>query len=114
MSEKQNNQSYEEQVSFGEDTMVASKNETSVSEPPMFKVLLHNDDYTPMDFVVEILQNYFNKNKEIASKIMLDVHEKGVGVCGVFPFEIAETKQALVSARARQMDFPLKCTMEEE
>ena len=114
MASNQEDHNIKEDFSADGDAMVASKNETEVGEPAMFKVLIHNDDYTPMDFVVEILQKYFNKNKEIASSIMMDVHEKGVGICGVFPYEIAETKKMLVSAKARQMEFPLKCTMEKE
>jgi len=88
------------------------KDETD--EPPMYKVLLHNDDYTTMDFVVEILILVFNKPPEEAVEIMLNVHRKGIGVCGVYTFEISETKVETVHALAREHGFPLKCTMEKE
>jgi len=87
--------------------------EEELKEPPKYKVLLHNDDYTTMDFVVDILMRVFHKNKEEAVAIMLNVHKKGVGVCGIYPAEIAETKVALVHKMARKKGFPLKCTMEE-
>jgi len=87
--------------------------EEELKEPPKYKVLLHNDDYTTMDFVVDILMRVFHKSKEEAVAIMLNVHKKGVGVCGIYPAEIAETKVALVHKMARKKGFPLKCTMEE-
>jgi ATP-dependent Clp protease adaptor protein ClpS len=83
-------------------------------EPPLFKVILHNDDYTTMEFVVAVLVEIFHKSAEEAALIMLSVHEKGVGVCGIYPRELAETKAALVRARARRKGFPLKCTLEAE
>lgn len=83
-------------------------------DPPMYKVLLHNDDYTTMDFVVEILKGVFNKSTEDATKIMLKVHVEGVGVCGVYTFEVAETKLNTVHVIAAERGFPLKCTMEVE
>jgi len=83
-------------------------------EPPMYKVLLHNDDYTTMDFVIEILIIVFNKPPEEAVEIMLNVHRKGIGVCGVYTYEISETKVETVHALAREHGFPLKCTMEKE
>ncbi|GAB6887487.1 ATP-dependent Clp protease adaptor ClpS [Desulfothermus okinawensis JCM 13304] len=92
-----------------EDTLI----EEELKEPPKYKVLLHNDDYTTMDFVVEVLMKVFHKTKEEAVAIMLNVHKKGIGVCGVYPAEIAETKVALVHKMARKEGFPLKCTMEE-
>lgn len=85
-----------------------------VREPKLYRVLLHNDDYTTMEFVVLILVDIFHKSAEEASDIMLSVHEKGVGVCGVYPREIAEFRIAQVAKRARQAGFPLLCTMEEE
>jgi ATP-dependent Clp protease adaptor protein ClpS len=81
--------------------------------PPLFKVLLLNDDYTPMDFVILILQNFFGMTLEKATQIMLHVHTQGVGVCGVFPKDIAETKVAGVNDYARSQQHPLLCTMEE-
>jgi len=83
-------------------------------EPPMYKVLLHNDDYTTMDFVVEILILVFSKPPEEAVEIMLNVHRKGIGICGVYTYEISETKVETVHALAREHGFPLKCTMEKD
>ncbi len=85
-----------------------------VKEPKKYKVLLHNDDYTTMDFVVDILVTIFQKNMNQATAIMLAVHEKGLGVCGVYSAEIAETKVAQVHNKARKAGFPLRCSMEEE
>ena len=81
--------------------------------PPMFKVLLLNDDYTPMDFVVQVLETFFAMNREKATQIMLHVHTRGVGVCGVFTREIAETKVMQVNDFSRSHQHPLMCTMEE-
>lgn len=85
-----------------------------IDEPSMYKVLLHNDDYTTMEFVVEILMLVFNKSPEDAVRIMLNVHQKGIGICGVYTYEVSETKVNSVHALARQYGFPLKCTMEKE
>ncbi len=82
--------------------------------PKRYKVLLHNDDYTTMEFVVHVLKVVFGKNENEASVVMLMVHQKGVGACGVYTAEIAEAKVALVRHLARKNGFPLKCTMEEE
>jgi len=79
----------------------------------MFKVLLLNDDYTTMEFVVEILEKFFQKSLEEATRIMLHVHYKGAGICGIYPKEIAETKVSLVIDYSRKHEFPLQCTMEE-
>lgn len=81
--------------------------------PPLFKVLLLNDDYTPMDFVVAVLQRYFSKDLEQATLIMLKVHREGVGVCGVYPRDIAASKVEQVNAFSRQHNHPLACVMEE-
>ena len=86
--------------------------EDEVKEPNMFRVLLHNDDYTTMEFVVYILMVVFRKPVDEARQIMLNVHRQGVGICGVFVFEIAETKVETVNRMARQNGYPLKCTME--
>jgi len=83
-----------------------------VKLPPMYRVILINDDYTPMDFVIEILINFFRMSHDRATQVMLHVHTKGKGVCGVFTFEIAETKVAQVNEYSRQSEHPLKCTME--
>lgn len=85
----------------------------STRPPPMYKVLLLNDDYTPMDFVVVVLQKFFGMDRERASRVMLQVHREGMGVCGVFPKDIAATKVELVVAYARQHQHPLACVMEE-
>jgi ATP-dependent Clp protease adaptor protein ClpS len=85
----------------------------NVKEPSMFKVLLLNDDYTTMEFVVEVLMQVFAKTLEAATEIMLNVHQKGIGVCGVYPLEIAETKVDAVHSLARERGFPLRCTLEE-
>lgn len=83
-------------------------------KPSMYKVLLLNDDYTPMEFVVHILENIFNKNKQEATDIMLHVHRRGVGICGIFTYEVAETKVQQVMDFARANEQPLQCTMEKE
>jgi ATP-dependent Clp protease adaptor protein ClpS len=94
------------------DTGVIDKAE--IKEPSFYKVLLLNDDFTPMDFVTHVLQKFFNKGPEEAKKIMLDVHQAGKGVAGVFSFEVAETKVFLTNNLAKQNKYPLKCTMEKE
>lgn len=96
----------------GTDTAVVTRSETEIKEPSMFKVLLHNDDYTPMDFVVQVLEEIFHFDNLQAQKVMMDVHLKGMGCCGVFPFDIAETKVALVMDAAQENEYPLKCSME--
>ncbi len=85
-----------------------------ITEPPMYKVLLHNDDYTTKAFVVEILIAIFNKSIDEATRLMWQVHRAGVGVCGVYPYEMAETKIKLVTKIARENGFPLKASMEQE
>ncbi len=85
-----------------------------VDEPPMYRVLLHNDDYTTMEFVVEILMSVFNKSPEEAVRIMLNVHRNGIGICGVYTCEVSETKVNTVHTLARERGYPLKCTMEKE
>lgn len=94
-------------------SVVIEKKAASKLKPPQqFKVLLHNDDYTAMDFVVAVLQGVFNHSESSATRIMLHIHNNGVGVAGVFPFSIAETKVAKVTALAKEAQFPLLCTME--
>ncbi|MEE8551832.1 MAG: ATP-dependent Clp protease adapter ClpS [Desulfobacterales bacterium] len=93
---------------------VTSESKDEVREPSMFRVLLHNDDYTTMEFVVEILTIVFNKSPEEAVEIMLNVHRKGIGICGVYTYEVSETKVNIVHVLARENGFPLKCTMEKE
>jgi len=84
-----------------------------LKKPPLYRVVLLNDDYTPMDFVVQILQKIFSMDRSTATRIMLQVHTKGKGVCGVYTYEIAETKVAQVTGLAQQHQHPLLCTMEE-
>jgi ATP-dependent Clp protease adaptor protein ClpS len=81
--------------------------------PRMYRVLLHNDDYTTMDFVVEILISVFHKPAAEATRIMLDVHKRGVGICGVYTYDIAMTRVAMVHQLARKREFPLKCSLDE-
>jgi ATP-dependent Clp protease adaptor protein ClpS len=87
---------------------------TRTKKPSMYKVLMLNDDYTPMEFVVDVLQNIFQKTREEATKIMLHVHQKGVGVCGVYTYEVAETKVTQTVDYARKNQHPLQCTLEKE
>ncbi|MGD9300195.1 MAG: ATP-dependent Clp protease adapter ClpS [Desulfobacterales bacterium] len=93
---------------------VSSETDQDVEEPPMYKVMLLNDDYTTMEFVVEVLMYIFQKSMEEATRIMLNVHRSGIGVCGFYPYEIAETKVNAVETLARENGFPLKCIMERE
>lgn len=83
-----------------------------LKQPPLYKVIILNDDYTPMDFVVEVLQKFFSMNQEKATQIMLHVHTRGMGVCGVFTRDVAETKVHLVNSYSREYQHPLLCTME--
>lgn len=95
-------------------TAIVAERKPELRKPSLYKVLIHNDDYTPMDFVVMILETYFGKDKVAATEIMLAVHHKGVGTCGIYPFEIAETKVMQVMESAREHEHPLQCTMEKE
>lgn len=96
------------------DVGIAVKTRSKTTRPSMYKVLLLNDDYTPMEFVVHILERFFGKNQEEATQIMLHVHTKGVGLCGVFTYEVAETKAAQVMDLARQHQHPLQCSIEKD
>ncbi|MCG8529117.1 MAG: ATP-dependent Clp protease adaptor ClpS [Desulfovibrionales bacterium] len=87
--------------------------EECVKEPRKFRVLMHNDDYTTMDFVILVLVEVFRKTTQQATQVMLSIHEKGVGECGIYTAEVAETKIAIVRGRAKEAGYPLKCTMEE-
>lgn len=87
--------------------------EEEVREPRQYKVLLHNDDYTTMEFVVHVLVNVFRKNESEATQIMLNVHNNGVGICGVYTSEVAELKVSLVHRLAKENGYPLRCSMEE-
>ncbi len=96
------------------DAALALKTKPKTEKPPLYKVLLLNDDYTPMEFVTHILQRFFGIREELAQQIMLTVHMKGLAVVGVFPHEIAETKVTQVMDYARRHQHPLQCTMEKE
>jgi ATP-dependent Clp protease adaptor protein ClpS len=100
----------------GDDTGlgVATKTRTKTAKPALYKVLMLNDDYTPMEFVVLTLQRYFKMSIEDATRVMLAVHQRGVGVCGIFTYEVAETKVTQVIDFARQHNHPLQCTMEKD
>lgn len=100
----------------GEDrqTGLLLKPRPKTKKPAMYKVLLLNDDYTPMEFVVHILERFFNKNRQEATDVMLHVHRRGVGICGIFTYEVAETKVQQVMDFARANEQPLQCTMEKE
>jgi ATP-dependent Clp protease adaptor protein ClpS len=93
---------------------VVQETRPKLQKPRLYKVILLNDDYTPMEFVVVVLERFFQKNREEATRIMLHVHQKGVGVCGVFTREVAETKVRQVLAFAQESKHPLQCTMEPE
>jgi ATP-dependent Clp protease adaptor protein ClpS len=95
-------------------TGVITRAEPKTKKPSMYKVLLLNDDYTPMEFVVHVLQSFFSKTVEEATRVMLHVHQKGVGVCGVYTYEVAETKVTQVMDFARKHGHPLQCTMEKD
>ena len=95
-------------------TTVVTKPRPKTKKPAMYKVLMLNDDYTPMEFVVHVLQKFFNKNGDDATRIMLHVHQHGVGECGVFTYEVAETKVTQVMDFARKHQHPLQCVMEKK
>ena len=96
----------------GSDTGVVVRTKPKTKKPAMYKVIMLNDDYTPMEFVILVLERFFNKTSEEATHIMLHVHQKGVGVCGVFTYEVAETKVQQVMDLAKQHQHPLQCTLE--
>lgn len=109
-NDSNNDNEYEESQQTG----LLLKPKPKTKKPSMYKVLLLNDDYTPMEFVVHILERFFGKNKQEATDIMLHVHRRGVGICGIFTYEVAETKVAQVMDYARSQEQPLQCTMEKE
>lgn len=98
----------------GTETGTVTKTRPKTKRPSLYRVLLLNDDYTPMEFVVLVLQDVFNKSREEAMQIMLHVHQKGVGECGVYPYEVAETKVTRVMDTARKNQHPLQCVMEKQ
>jgi ATP-dependent Clp protease adaptor protein ClpS len=97
---------------YKDDTLLEAQR-SKLQPPPMFKVMLLNDDYTPMEFVVVVLQKFFGMSREKATQVMLKVHREGIGVCGVYPHDIAHTKVQQVAAYARRHQHPLQCVMEE-
>ncbi len=97
----------------GDKELLVQSSRPKLKKPPMFKVILLNDDYTPMDFVIEVLQSHFHMNQEKATQVMLHVHTRGMGVCGVFTRDIAETKVTQVTEYSRLRQHPLLCSMEE-
>lgn len=94
--------------------VIKPKSEQKLARPPMWKVVLHNDDYTTQEFVVAILRGIFHRSEEEAVTIMLHVHRNGIGIAGIYPYDVAETKVERVRALAREREFPLLCTMEPE
>jgi len=98
----------------GPNVGIATRTRTRTKKPSLYKVLMLNDDYTPMEFVVHVLERFFQKSREEATRIMLHVHRRGVGVCGVYTYEVAETKVTQVMDLARQNQHPLQCTIEKE
>ena len=98
----------------GSGTVILERRTQKTKPPQMYQVLMLNDDYTPMEFVVHVLERCFSKTTEEATQIMLHVHQKGVGVCGVFTFEVAETKVNQTMELARKNQHPLQCTLEKE
>ena len=93
---------------------VALETRTKTKRPPLYKVLLLNDDYTPMEFVIEVLEKFFGKRQDEATQIMLHVHQKGIGVCGIYTYEVAETKAVQVTNYARKYEHPLQMQLEKE
>ena len=94
------------------DSLIKTQTKNKLKKPSLYKDLILNDDYTPMEFVVYLLKSFFNKSNEEATKIMLHVHQNGIGVCGIFSYEIAETKVIQVLDTSRKNNHPLQCTME--
>jgi ATP-dependent Clp protease adaptor protein ClpS len=97
--------------SFHEDSEAIATHQ-KVKEPKLYRVLLHNDDFTPMEFVTSLLIGVFGMDEPRAVQVMLDVHEKGVGICGVYPYGVAETKVAIVQQKAGSQEYPLRCSLE--
>ena len=93
---------------------ISTTDREALQEPPLYKVLLHNDDYTTLEFVVMVLVTVFAKNSDGATRLMLNVHHQGIGIAGVYTREVAETKVAIVHRLARRHQFPLKCTLEQD
>ena len=114
MTEKNPNDDDMDGSDGGPSTGLVTKTRPKTKKPSLYRVLLLNDDYTPMEFVVSVLEHFFGKASEEAVRIMLHVHQKGVGICGVFTYEVAETKVSHVMDFARQHQHPLQCTIEKD
>jgi ATP-dependent Clp protease adaptor protein ClpS len=99
---------------IGPDIGIATRTRPKTKKPSLYKVLLLNDDYTPMEFVVHVLKAFFQMDTDQATQVMLHVHQKGVGVCGIFPYEVAETKVTQVMDFAKKAQHPLQCTLEKD
>lgn len=112
MAERRDDGNGDADVGGGNGVGVATKTRSRTKQPTPYRVLMLNDDYTPMEFVVLVLQRYFRMDMEAATRVMLHVHQKGVGVCGTFSYEVAETKVTQVMDFARQNQHPLQCTLE--
>ena len=96
----------------GKASEISIVSDVKVQEPSLYRVLMHNDDYTPMDFVIDVLQSVFHHKETHAKKIMLEVHNNGIAVCGVYSYDIAETKLNVVTNLATSQEFPLRCSLE--
>ncbi len=101
------------ETNTGHKTKARDKAKAQIATPPLFRVLMHNDDYTTMEFVVAVLRDVFHKPEAEAEQIMLTIHFQGIGYCGTFPYSIAETKADQARMMARKSGFPLRCTLEE-
>ncbi|MCB0413891.1 MAG: ATP-dependent Clp protease adapter ClpS [Bdellovibrionales bacterium] len=114
LSNDSHDDSYREEDDNHSQTGILEKTKTKTKKPSLYKVILLNDDYTPMDFVILVLMKFFKKSEQEATQIMLNVHQKGSGLAGVFPFEVAETKVYQVNGLAKNQKYPLKCILEKE
>ena len=101
-------------IQNGDNSNTLLEDKVQTKKPSFYQVLIMNDDYTPMEFVILVLEKYFGKSREEATQIMLHVHQKGIGVCGLYPYEIAETKVVQVMEFARKNEHPLQCTLEKQ
>ena len=108
------NSDKKENIGIDNNSNVLLEEKVEVKRPSFYQVLIKNDDYTPMEFVILVLEKYFSKSRNEATQIMLHVHQKGMGVCGLYPYEIAETKVVQVMDFARKNQHPLQCIMEKE
>ena len=104
----------DDKPSIDQDGCVLTEIQPKTKKPSLYKVLMLNDDYTPMEFVIEVLEKFFNKGREEATQIMLHVHQRGIGVCGIYTYDIAETKAVQVTNYARKYEHPLQMQLEKE